>query len=92
MSTAELQQVPRLRRGFRFQWEPAQNCHVLLYPEGMIQLNESAALILQQVDGVHTLGEIITALQTQFPDAPDLADDVQQFMEVAHGSFWLENK
>lgn len=90
MTTTDLQQVPSLRRGFRFQWEPAQNCHVLLYPEGMIQLNESAALILQQVDGKRTLAEMITILQEQFPDAPDLAADVQQFMEVAHGNFWLE--
>ncbi|MGI6408932.1 MAG: pyrroloquinoline quinone biosynthesis peptide chaperone PqqD [Gammaproteobacteria bacterium] len=90
MTIADLQQVPCLRRGFRFQWEPAQNCHVLLYPEGMIQLNESAALILQQVDGQRTLGEMITALRRQFPDAPDLAADVQQFMEVAHDNFWLE--
>lgn len=90
MSTVDLQQVPRLRRGFRFQWEPVQKGHVLLYPEGMIQLNESAALILQQVDGQRTLGEMITALRRQFPDAPDLAADVQQFMEVAHDNFWLE--
>ena len=27
--------VPRIRRGFRLQWEPAQACFVLLYPEGM---------------------------------------------------------
>lgn len=92
MSTVDLQQVPRLRRGFRFQWEPVQKGHVLLYPEGMIQLNESAALILQQVDGQRAVQAIIESLQAQFPDAPDLADDVQQFMEAAHGNFWLEYK
>ena len=27
-------------RGFRLQWEPAQDCHVLLYPEGMVKLNQ----------------------------------------------------
>ena len=36
---------------FRLQFEPAQGCHVLLYPEGMIKLNDSASEILQQVDG-----------------------------------------
>jgi pyrroloquinoline quinone biosynthesis protein D len=25
---------------FRLQWEPAQNAHVLLYPEGMVRLNQ----------------------------------------------------
>ena len=43
--------TPRLGHGFRFQWEPAQSCHVLLYPEGMIKLNRSAGEILARCDG-----------------------------------------
>ena len=38
--------IPRIHRHFRLQWEEAQGCHVLLYPEGMVKLNDSAALIL----------------------------------------------
>ena len=30
----------------RLQWEPAQEAHVLLYPEGMVKLNGSAGAIL----------------------------------------------
>ena len=37
-----MNEVPRFRRGFRFQWEPAQESYVLLYPEGMVKLNGSA--------------------------------------------------
>lgn len=37
MSLPSLDSVPMLRRGFRFQFEPAQDCHVLLYPEGMVK-------------------------------------------------------
>lgn len=91
MTRIDLDWVPRLRRGFRFQWEPAQNCHVLLYPEGMIQLNDSAAFILQLVDGTQTVGEIIGTLQENFPDAPDLIGDIQQFIGVAYDNFWLES-
>ena len=29
---------PRINRLFRFQWEPAQQAHVLLYPEGMAEI------------------------------------------------------
>ena len=47
MNALNLDDCPRIRRGFRLQWEPVQNCDVLLYPEGMIQLNDSAALILK---------------------------------------------
>ena len=39
---------PAVGRGFRLQWEPAQNAYVLLYPEGMIKLNGSAGEILKR--------------------------------------------
>ena len=42
---------PAIGRGFRLQWEPAQNAHVLLYPEGMVKLNGSAGEILKRCDG-----------------------------------------
>lgn len=58
--------VPSIRRGFRLQFEPAQGCHVLLYPEGMIKLNDSASEILQQVDGKRSVAEIIGNLQQRF--------------------------
>jgi pyrroloquinoline quinone biosynthesis protein D len=28
--------TPAMSRRFRLQWEDAQQCHVLLYPEGMV--------------------------------------------------------
>ena len=92
MSDSELnvQQPLRIRRGFRLQWEPVQNGHVLLYPEGMIQLNDSAAHILKLVDGQRSIEHIINELQAQFPDVPGLDEDVLTFMGVAHAQFWLE--
>ena len=42
---------PRIASGFRLQWEEAQGCHVLLYPEGMVKLNRSAGEILARCDG-----------------------------------------
>lgn len=90
MSDFNTHQVPNLRRGFRLQWEPAQGCHVLLYPEGMIRLNESAGAIAVQINGQRDVESIIRNLSEQYPDAPDLADDVVQFMEVASEKFWIE--
>ena len=89
MSTIQLTQIPVFRRGFRFQWEPAQNCHVLLYPEGMIKLNETAALIGGLIDGERDVAAIIAELDKQFPGVPELGDDVEQFMEVAREQHWL---
>ena len=88
--TDRLLQIPALRRGFRFQWEPAQNCHVLLYPEGMIKLNESAAAVLAEVGGARTVGAIVADLQARFPDAEGIEEDIVAFLEVAVERFWIE--
>ncbi|MBI0330991.1 pyrroloquinoline quinone biosynthesis peptide chaperone PqqD [Burkholderia plantarii] len=84
------QRTPTWRRGYRFQFEPAQDAHVLLYPEGMIKLNESAALIGALIDGERSVAAIIAELDVQFPGVPELGDDVEQFMLVAHEKHWIE--
>lgn len=84
------QQTPSWRRGYRFQFEPAQNGHVLLYPEGMIKLNESASAIGGLIDGQRSVAAIIEALSEQFPGFPELGADVEQFMEVARAEHWIE--
>ena len=83
------EQVPAWRPGFRFQYEPAQKGHVLLYPEGMIKLNESAALIGGLIDGQRSVSAIIAELAQQFPDVPEIGDDIEQFMEVARAEHWI---
>lgn len=82
--------IPRWRPGYRFQYEPAQKGHVLLYPEGMIKLNESAALIGGLIDGERDVAAIIAELDRQFPGVPQLGDDIEQFMEVARAQHWIE--
>ena len=57
---------PALNRLFRLQWEPVQQCHVLLYPEGMVRLNGSAGAILTCCDGSASLGQIVATLEAQF--------------------------
>ena len=80
--------VPSIAAPYRFQWEEAQHSHVLLYPEGMIKLNQAAGEILAQCDGARTVGEIITALEHKFEGA-DLADDVLEFLADARGKRWI---
>ncbi|WP_252273782.1 pyrroloquinoline quinone biosynthesis peptide chaperone PqqD [Pseudomonas subflava] len=89
MSTILLQH-PVIRRGFRLQFEPAQGCHVLLYPEGMIKLNESAGEILKLVDGERSVATIVAELQSRFPEAQGIDEDILAFLEVAHAQFWIE--
>jgi pyrroloquinoline quinone biosynthesis protein D len=80
---------PAIGRGFRLQWEPAQQAHVLLYPEGMVKLNASAGEILKRCDGARTVGEIVADLETAF-SATNLTDDVTSFMSFAVTKHWLE--
>ncbi|WP_407313026.1 pyrroloquinoline quinone biosynthesis peptide chaperone PqqD [Pseudomonas sp. nanlin1] len=86
----DLQSTPHWRQGYRFQYEPAQKGHVLLYPEGMIKLNDSASAIGGLIDGQRSVAAIIKALQAEYAEAPDLSEDVEQFMEVARAQHWIE--
>ena len=82
--------IPTWRPGYRFQYEPAQKGHVLLYPEGMIKLNDSAALIGGLIDGQRDVDAIIGELDKQFPGVPELGADIELFMEVARAEHWIE--
>ncbi|MCS7100277.1 MAG: pyrroloquinoline quinone biosynthesis peptide chaperone PqqD [Burkholderiaceae bacterium] len=80
---------PAIGRGLRLQWEPAQQAHVLLYPEGMVKLNASAAEILRRCDGTRTLAQIVAELREAYGGA-DLQDDVREFVAQALARGWLE--
>ena len=81
--------VPSIVPMFRLQWEEAQSCHVLLYPEGMVKLSTSAGEILKRIDGERTVDAIIDDLKTAFPGA-DLDGDVSNFLEEARGNGWID--
>ena len=52
---------PRLTRGVRLQTDSKTGNSVLLFPEGVLELNETAQEILNRCDG-RTVNEIIQAL------------------------------
>ena len=83
--------ILEVSRHFRFQWEPAQQSHVLLYPEGMIKLPGSSGEILKRVNGTSTVGAIIADLELAYPGA-DLRGDVMEFLEHACGKGWIGPK
>lgn len=80
---------PKLRALFRMQWEAAQDSFVLLYPEGMVKLNQSAAEILKRCDGVRDVDKIVADLEQAF-NATGLARDVEAFLAEATRRGWLE--
>ncbi|HVN91885.1 MAG TPA: pyrroloquinoline quinone biosynthesis peptide chaperone PqqD [Candidatus Binataceae bacterium] len=84
----ELEHTPSLAARGRLQFEPAQNATVLLYPEGMIKLSDTAAEILKRVDGKATIGQIIADLEHTYPGA-ELRNDVLEFFETAYARRWI---
>jgi pyrroloquinoline quinone biosynthesis protein D len=79
---------PALGRGFRLQWEAAQNAHVLLFPEGMIKLNATAGEIMKRCDGRATISEITADLEQAFATS-GLSSDVMAFIAMARDKQWL---
>jgi pyrroloquinoline quinone biosynthesis protein D len=73
---------------FQFQWEEKQNCYVLLYPEGMVQLNQSAGEILALCNGANSIQDIINKLCEKF-NVDDLTQDVLSFLEEAENRKWI---
>jgi pyrroloquinoline quinone biosynthesis protein D len=80
--------VPAIAPGRRFQWEEAQACYVILYPEGMVKLSASAGEILRHCDGRTTVGALIAALKAKFQGA-ELDGDVYRFLEEARERGWI---
>jgi pyrroloquinoline quinone biosynthesis protein D len=89
MSEIDLGARPVLGRGLRLQWEAAQEAHVLLYPEGMIKLNGSAAAIMTRCDGTRTVAELVSELESTY-GATGLAKEVTSFVALALERRWLE--
>lgn len=79
---------PRLSRQFRLQFEPAQDRWVLLYPEGMVQLNPSAAEILKRCDGSRDVDAIVQELEAAF-HAQGIAQEVRNLLAEGQRRGWI---
>lgn len=89
MSELSGNEKPRIGRGFRLQWEEAQDAHVLLYPEGMVKLNGSAGAIMSRCDGERTIERVVADLEAAY-GASGLIEDVKAFVTMALEKNWLE--
>jgi pyrroloquinoline quinone biosynthesis protein D len=76
---------------FLLRWEEPQQAHVLLYPEGVVKLNVSAAEILKEVGDDRSVGAIITELSARYGGA-DVGPDVIEFLEIAYAKGWIRTK
>jgi pyrroloquinoline quinone biosynthesis protein D len=63
----------------RYRWDELRRQHQLVFPEGLLVLNEPGAAVVRLCDG-RPLSALLAALAEQFPDA-DLGRDVRAFLE-----------
>ena len=71
--------TPRVAAKARLQWDGVRNRHILLYPEGLVALNPTAAEILGLCDGRRTVDEIVAQLGVKY-DSADISADVQALL------------
>ena len=73
--------VPRVAAKARLQWDGARDRHILLYPEGLVALNPTAAEILGLCDGRRSVAEIVAVLTSRYgPGDGDITADVQALL------------
>jgi pyrroloquinoline quinone biosynthesis protein D len=78
----------RLAPGRQSRVERREGGPVLVHPGGTVQLNESAAAILELCDGTRTLDEVAAEFLLQ-PGRTELAEDVRDFIEAALQRGWI---
>jgi pyrroloquinoline quinone biosynthesis protein D len=83
--------VVELNPNYHFRWEEPQEAHVLLYPEGIVKLNETAASILERCTDGRSIASVAADLSRQYDEA-NLSLDVLKFLEVAHAKGWVRIK
>ncbi|MGH7979264.1 MAG: pyrroloquinoline quinone biosynthesis peptide chaperone PqqD, partial [Limisphaerales bacterium] len=57
---------PRLAEKARLKWDPVRSKHVLLVPEGVLVLNQTAQEVLELCDSQRTVGQIVELLAARY--------------------------
>jgi coenzyme PQQ biosynthesis protein PqqD len=59
---------PQLRCGVRVSTDPLSQAPILLFPEGVLFLNETAAAVIRHCDGTRTVAEMVQAIDEMYDD------------------------
>jgi pyrroloquinoline quinone biosynthesis protein D len=70
--------IPSIWRLARLQFDQVRQQRVLLYPEGVVLLNDTGAAILDLCDGHRTIAEIAAALAERYHC--DVTVDVMEYL------------
>jgi len=73
---------PRLAAKARLKWDAVREKHLLLFPEGVLVLNQTAHDVLALCDGQRTVTEIVKALAAQYAIEANAIDaDVKEILQ-----------
>lgn len=82
---------PKLATKARLQLDTVTGKPMLLYPEGVVMLNETGAAILRLCDGTLTINDILSSLAQQYAVTVDtLQPEVQEYLMGLHKRSLLE--
>ena len=82
MSAVDWNQRPSLAPHVRLKIDPIEGDPILLYPEGMLVLNETAHEIVRRCDGQANVAELLRQLAGEFDaDADVLRRDLLENLE-----------
>ncbi|MGH3870996.1 MAG: pyrroloquinoline quinone biosynthesis peptide chaperone PqqD [Pseudonocardiaceae bacterium] len=59
---------PRLRRGVRTGTDPLSGETVLLFPEGVLLMNETAAAVIRHCDGCRSVADVLQSVGEVYDD------------------------
>jgi pyrroloquinoline quinone biosynthesis protein D len=80
--------TPRLAPHVTLRWQPARQEWLLVLPEEVVVLNETAAAVLSLVDGARPVGAIVTALREEFDEVEE--SDVDGLLRDLAGRHLVE--
>ena len=71
--------IPAIWKLARLEFDAVRGQRVLLYPEGVVLLNDTGAAILDLVDGQRSIADISTALQERY-SCGDVTNDIAEYL------------
>ncbi len=74
--------------GHRLHWESAEYAYVLLYPDGMVMLDQCAVEVLHRCDGSMTVEDIIGDITRHYPGV-DIRLRILEFITAAENKGWI---
>jgi len=91
--SVDAQTIPALPRGVRLRHDPARGSYVLLAPERVVKLDDTAHAVVAQIDGQRDLGAIAGQLATEYSaDMETILGDICQLVTGLHARGLLELK